>query len=107
MNTKGKLGFFFTYLCLFLSSLGDFSRVNEYELESGIIFLVYLCSYRVLVISFVSMNTKGKLGFFFRYLCLLLSSLGDFFRVNEYEVESGIIFHVSLGCYRVLVTSFV
>ncbi len=83
MNTKGKLGFFFMYLCLFLSRLGDFIRVNEYEEETRIIFHVSAFSYQVMVTSFVSMNTKGKLGFFFMYLCFFLSRLGDFIRVNE------------------------
>ncbi len=71
-------------------------RVNDYEGETGIIFHVSVFSYQVLVTSFVSMNTKGKLGFFFMYLCLFLSRLCDFIRVNEYEGETGIIFHVSL-----------
>ncbi len=88
------------YLCLFLSRLGNFIRVNEYEGETVIIFHVSVCSYNVFVTSFVSMNTKGKLGLFFMYLCMFLSRLGDFIRVNEYEGETVIIFHVSLCSYK-------
>ncbi len=156
MNTQGKLGFIFMYLYLFLSRLGDFIRVNEYERETEIIFQVslfvpitswwlhscqwirgenwvsftyiFVCSYHVLVTSFMSMNTmgnwflimylclflsslgdficvneyEGETGILFIYLCLFLSRLGDFIRVNEYEGATGILFHVSLFSHYVM-----